>query len=142
MSESKEPRGFKKAWKQAEQAIDNNPRLQKLLERAIDKSKVSQKSLKGYWGDLQTLVRLVRAYVSGAYREVALSTLLFALAGIIYFVNPFDLIPDFILGLGFIDDVSVLVYVLSKIKVEVDTFLKWEDQKPIEIDSIDEEELS
>jgi len=98
--------------------------------------------LKGYWGDLQTLVRLVRAYASGTYREVALSTLLFALAGIIYFVNPFDLIPDFILGLGFIDDVSVLVYVLSKIKVEVDTFLRWEEQKPIEIDSIDEEDLS
>jgi uncharacterized membrane protein YkvA (DUF1232 family) len=139
MDELKEPRGFKKAWKRAEALLKNDGRVQKLLKKAVSKSAVSEKAMKGYWGDFQTLIRLIRNYVSGDYREVAISTLLFALAGVIYFVNPFDVIPDFILGLGFIDDVSVVAYVLGKIKEEINQFLNWEEQKPLKITSRDED---
>lgn len=44
------------------------------------------------------------------------ATLLGALA---YFVLPFDLIPDFVLGLGFTDDMAVLVAAFTMIRNHV-----------------------
>ncbi|MFG6116559.1 YkvA family protein [Halobacillus sp. MO56] len=40
-----------------------------------------------------------------------LSTLLF----LTYLVFPFDLIPDFIIGLGIIDDLTVLAFILQQL---------------------------
>jgi len=52
--------------------------------------------------------------------------LLYALAGVVYFVNPFDILPDFLLGLGFLDDASVIAFVMKSIKSELDRFAEWE----------------
>jgi uncharacterized membrane protein YkvA (DUF1232 family) len=49
-------------------------------------------------------------------------TVLYLLAGLIYFVNPFDLVPDFIFGLGFLDDASVIAFIVSKLKHEIAQF--------------------
>lgn len=43
-------------------------------------------------------------------------TLLGALA---YFIMPFDVVPDFILGLGFTDDLAVLMTVMTLVKNHV-----------------------
>lgn len=70
--------------------------------------------------------RMAKAYASGAYREVPWKTVLIILAAILYFINPFDLIPDFIPGLGLTDDFGVLVWVYNSVAMEVDKFLLWE----------------
>jgi uncharacterized membrane protein YkvA (DUF1232 family) len=72
------------------------------------------------------LGRLVKAYVTGKYREIPWRTLLIVLAAIIYFVNPIDLIPDLVPGLGLTDDFGVLLWVYNSISGEVDKFLTWE----------------
>ena len=38
------------------------------------------------------------------------------LAALAYFIMPFDVIPDFILGLGFTDDIAVLYAAISMIR--------------------------
>ena len=48
------------------------------------------------------------------------------LAAIIYFLNPIDLIPDFIPALGLTDDFSVLLWVYNTVHNEVNKFLIWE----------------
>lgn len=35
--------------------------------------------------------------------------------GLLYFINPFDLIPDAILSLGFLDDIGIMSLILKKI---------------------------
>lgn len=40
-------------------------------------------------------------------------------AALAYFVLPFDVLPDFILGLGFTDDLSVLLAALGAIRVHI-----------------------
>ena len=41
------------------------------------------------------------------------------LAALAYFIMPFDVVPDFILGLGFTDDMAVLLTALNMIRIHM-----------------------
>ena len=82
---------------------------------------------------LQVLSRLATAYATGKYRAIPWKAVMTMLAAIIYFMNPIDLIPDFIPGLGFTDDVGILVWVYTAVASEVEKFLEWEKTTIIHI---------
>jgi uncharacterized membrane protein YkvA (DUF1232 family) len=75
---------------------------------------------------LSIFSRIASAYATGKYRDISWKSVLIVLAAIIYFLNPIDLIPDFIPVLGLTDDFSVLLWVYSTVGKEVDKFLTWE----------------
>lgn len=75
---------------------------------------------------LDVLVRLIKSYTNGGYRNIPWKTIAMILAAIIYFVNPFDLIPDLAPVVGLTDDFSILVWVYSSVQSEIDKFLIWE----------------
>ncbi len=43
--------------------------------------------------------------------------------GIIYVVSPIDIVPDPVLGLGFIDDAVVITYIMGRISDELEKYL-------------------
>ena len=75
------------------------------------------------------LGRLIKAYALGHYREIPWKSFLIVVAAIIYFVNPFDLLPDLIPLAGLTDDFAVLVWVYNTLNVEIDKFLAWEQSR-------------
>jgi uncharacterized membrane protein YkvA (DUF1232 family) len=77
--------------------------------------------------DLVLLVRLVRAWALGQYTAVPWKSILYAVAALLYFLNPIDLIPDAIVGIGFIDDAAVAAAVVSAIHADLQTFRQWEE---------------
>jgi uncharacterized membrane protein YkvA (DUF1232 family) len=76
--------------------------------------------------DLPVLIRLAKAYGRGDYRRVPVKSLVLATAALLYFVTPFDLFPDFIVGTGFLDDAVVVAYVLKAIRDDLARFEDWE----------------
>ena len=50
-------------------------------------------------------------------------------AAILYFLMPLDSIPDFILGLGYLDDVTVITFVLSQIQTEIEKYKIWRQRQ-------------
>jgi uncharacterized membrane protein YkvA (DUF1232 family) len=50
-------------------------------------------------------------------------------AAIIYFVTPFDAVPDFIPWLGFTDDLTFVLFVLARVREELDKFVGWEEER-------------
>lgn len=76
-----------------------------------------------------TLVRLVRSYVSGEYRDIATGTIVSGLAVLLYVLSPIDLVPDFIPVIGFLDDLSLVSWFLSKFQGEITKFRTWEQAK-------------
>ncbi|MHA7129009.1 YkvA family protein [Algoriphagus namhaensis] len=76
-------------------------------------------------GPIAVFVRMIRAHFKGLYK-ISTGTLGFIVLGLIYFVSPIDIIPDFLGALGFADDVSVILAIYAKIKDEVEDFLDWE----------------
>ena len=72
------------------------------------------------------MISMVRAYVKKQYTEVPVGTILLAVAALIYVVNPWDLIPDYILGVGFIDDAAALAAVLQAIHMDLQKYKQWQ----------------
>jgi uncharacterized membrane protein YkvA (DUF1232 family) len=75
---------------------------------------------------MRDFARLIRSWLNGTYRVVPWGTLfVFLLVGI-YAVNPFDIIPDFIPGVGVIDDAAMLGFLVRSIVKDVQRFKEWE----------------
>lgn len=67
---------------------------------------------------------LIKAHVQGNYTKLPLITLIKITAALLYFVMPFDFIPDFLPFVGFADDLAIVVWVGKAIKEELDEFEK------------------
>ncbi len=125
---------FKIALAQATRLAGKPGRLLQLVAQLLHrlyKTDRRQLSLKGLSERLQTFGRLVNSYARGHYREIPLKTIIKIIAALIYFLNPIDLIPDAIVGIGFIDDLAVLTWVYKSAQDELDSFIEWEKNRAI-----------
>lgn len=121
-----EPILFDRARCQAEEYAKDERRVFALLEEAQRKADRYQQQLDKALEGLQAFLRLIGAWLRGRYRVVPWRTVVLCIAAVIYFVNPFDLIPDFLPMLGFLDDAGVVAFVLQSIRRDIDDFLEWE----------------
>jgi len=118
---------FRRATVDAEAYVSDPKRLRKLIEDAIGKINVIPRGPFGEtWPYLLAMVRVVRDYQRAEYRDLAAAKLLIIIAAIIYFVSPFDVIPDWIPVLGHIDDAFVISLALKSVRSDLDTFMAWE----------------
>ena len=62
---------------------------------------------------------VVAAYYAMLDPETPLASRLTLIAALAYFVTPFDLVPDFILAIGFLDDASVLIAAISAVRSSI-----------------------
>ena len=124
--EEKQPIGFKSALNKAKKLSEDVSRVPALLDDAMRKAEKHKNALAKILADLYGLIRLIKAWVKGEYREVPWGTIVLAIAAVVYFVNPFDLFPDVIPIFGYIDDATVVGFVLKAIGTEVGKFREWE----------------
>ncbi len=105
-------------------------------------AKLGTKIERGHWSPLQrqmikekfmVLGRMAKAYALGRYRSIPWKTMLILLAAVIYFLNPFDLIPDLIPLAGFTDDFAILLWVYNAMGAEVDKFIEWEQSRAVPV---------
>ncbi|MFJ5713542.1 YkvA family protein [Neobacillus sp. NPDC093127] len=110
---------------EAKDYLANQQKTQQLLNKARKKAQRKKGNLGDAWNKLQLFIDLVKAYSKGEYRNVSTKTIITVIGALLYFVSPLDLIPDFIIGMGFIDDAAVIAYALKKISTEIDAFSDW-----------------
>lgn len=114
--------------KKAEKLVANGPALQRLLTDAQDKAQRHEGRIQEFWTNLKLLTRMVQAWFKGEYRALPWKSLMGSMAALIYFVNPFDLLPDVIL-FGFVDDALVVGFVLSSFKTDIQAFSRWYQER-------------
>ena len=120
---------FKKARSKAGSLFSNNERLAQLFHTTrnkLDSLDLADISKTRFVDRIKVLVRMVKAYKNGSYRDLQIQNVLLIVAALIYFVTPIDLIPDFIPITGLLDDFTVIVWVYNKVQEEIDRFLSWE----------------
>jgi uncharacterized membrane protein YkvA (DUF1232 family) len=109
-------------------AIARDPqRLQLLVADAVGKiSVIPRGPFVETWPYLMAMIRLIRDYTRAEYRDISETNLITIIAAILYFVSPFDVIPDWVPVLGHIDDAFVIALALKSVRGDLDTFMAWE----------------
>jgi len=110
----------------AEQLFGRTRETSLLLADAVKKSQTNRRKLRSVWRDLSALTRMLRAWKDKTYTKLPKKTIVAALAALIYFVNPMDLLPDVLPLIGFIDDAAILGIVMAAIRDDLEAFQEWE----------------
>ena len=126
-------RAYKKALDLVTATIRSPERLLELVSSAQLKA-VGKEKLAGLLEPIGASFRLLKAYAKGEYRDISLESLALIVASIIYFVMPIDVIPDFIIALGFTDDAALLAWTFKSVAADIEKFLEWEKEEEKIID--------
>lgn len=110
----------------ANQVFKNKDRLNKVVEQSMSKTNKLE-LFKKISRELKLAFGLVIDYSKGNYRDVKKKDILLIIAGILYLLNPADIVPDFILFFGFFDDLSVLTYIIKKLDRELEKYDQWKN---------------
>jgi len=118
---------FRRAAIDAEGYAREPNRLRQLVADAAGKiSVIPRGPFADTWPYLMGMIRLLRDYHRAEYRDISEQNLQIIIAAILYFVSPFDVIPDWVPVLGHIDDAFVISLALKTVRMDLDTFMAWE----------------
>ncbi|CAD5255288.1 MULTISPECIES: YkvA family protein [unclassified Imperialibacter] len=129
MEENKEKKALSSYERKAERVLRDGDRVDKIIGSVSSKlGEITQSNerLSGFVGRIKVISRMVKNYISGNYRVMPWKSIVLLVAGLIYFITPIDLIPDFIPALGLIDDISMIAFIYRSLKQDIDEYLLWE----------------
>lgn len=95
----------------------------------IEKKFAKGKALKALMEQGQLMIQMVKDYVTREYREVPYWAISAVALSLLYVLNPLDVIPDVILGIGYLDDATVVAFALRLIEKELEKYKSWKDQR-------------
>lgn len=102
------------------------------LNKIIEKSKkilsmFDSGPLHQLWQYGNLMTSLIKDYSQNRYNQISWSSIAIAAAALIYVLTPLDIIPDFIPGIGQLDDVAIVTLALRFIKEELDRYATWKE---------------
>lgn len=106
------------------------------FNRLFRKSTFVSKSLRQIKEYVPLLVSLVKSYFRKEYNHIPTGTIIGVVGALIYFLSPIDIVFDFIPGLGYVDDATVILFCIMSMKSDLDDYKKW---KELNADVIDVE---
>ena len=92
------------------------------------KSKAKEGVIAEMYEEICDLFAMLSAYAKGQYRDVPWKSIAAIGAALAYLICPFDIIPDFIPGIGMLDDMIVLGLCLKTVKIDLDKFRVWRNK--------------
>ena len=84
----------------------------------------------GLFVKLRLLWMVLRDYANGTYRKVPWKALAALAAAVAYVVSPIDLVPDFLVPIGFTDDLLALAVTWGLVKRELREYCQWKGLSP------------
>lgn len=89
------------------------------------KTSVLSKKLSEIKEYVPLLISLVNSYLKKEYREIPIGTIIAVVATLIYFFSPIDIFPDYIPGIGYVDDAAVIAGCVLLLKYDLDEYKRW-----------------
>ncbi|MCX2695494.1 MULTISPECIES: YkvA family protein [Ochrobactrum] len=106
----------------------DSTRIDEILEPGDDRQnqRRSERVKKGFWKTARRAGRMVpfmdevvAAYYCALDEKTPTRVRMTLMAALAYFVLPFDIIPDMLVGIGFTDDVAVLMAALTAVRTHI-----------------------
>jgi uncharacterized membrane protein YkvA (DUF1232 family) len=113
---------YEKYERAAEEKASSREDLKDIINKAFGKMMDldrSSEKLNELFKKVRLFLKMLQSYVSGEYRNIPLRTVVAIAASLLYFINPFDLIPDMIPGIGLLDDLAVFIWVTGNINKDI-----------------------
>lgn len=120
---------FDQLYRQAERVITSDTLVSKLLDEVFLKVGELSEVFYKTQDSIIALARMVKAWLHGDYKNISTKSIIAVVAALLYFVNPLDLIPDFIPVIGQLDDLLILGYLIKMVNKELERFMAWETQQ-------------
>jgi len=105
------------------------------LEQLLDRQRAIEDKVKGsgklarFSADIKLMFSMLRDYWYGNYRSVPWKTIAAVAGALIYVMNPLDVIPDLILGFGFLDDAGVVAMCLKLVEADLHRYAAWKEHR-------------
>ena len=99
-----------------EKIKDAQDKEKSILEKA---KKLDKAKFRKLFNQIMLFIELLRDYKSKKYVKIPWTSLAVAAFALLYFLNPFDIIPDYIPGIGYLDDAVVVAGLLKSIQVDL-----------------------
>ena len=97
----------------------NREDIKKILDKTNEIfQKLGGDSFQNLVGDIRLLISLLQDYRRGNYEEIPWSSIAAVIVSLLYLLNPFDIIPDMIPGIGLLDDAAMMGVCLSMINAD------------------------
>lgn len=106
--------------------IDNDDVTIAMDSQAEVDDKINNSGLLQKYSELaKVMYGMLKDYRKGVYTKVPWFTIATIAFSFLYILNPLDIIPDFIPGLGYIDDMAVITFGLRFIESDLHNYLDW-----------------
>lgn len=129
---------FEKFHKKSRETVSDKSAVRKILESAIETfDDMSDFRIIGkYFKDLSLICSMINDYIQKKYTKLPMTTVVTLLSAVIYFVTPWDAIPDLIPFIGHIDDAFVLFCIRDALKKDIKKYKKWKSSQPVETEAV------
>ncbi|MDL0431882.1 YkvA family protein [Marinobacter sp. TBZ242] len=98
-------------------------------QKAIEDKVRNSGKLRRFGTDIRLMFAMLRDYWQGNYRNVPWKSIAAIAGALIYVLNPLDLIPDVLLGIGFLDDAGVVAACLAMVESDLIRYAAWKDHE-------------
>lgn len=101
------------------------------FDRIIEKARAIEDKVKAvpalhcFWEDILLGLELIRDYRLGLYRNAPTWVIAAIALGLLYLIDPLELVPDIIPVVGYLDDVAVIALILKLVKTELAQYAAW-----------------
>ncbi|MCX6852085.1 MAG: YkvA family protein, partial [Verrucomicrobia bacterium] len=82
--------------------------------------------LKKVFEQTKIMLSMVKDYWAGSYREIPYWAISAVSLALLYVLNPADVIPDVIVGVGYLDDATVVAFCLKLVQRELERYQEWQ----------------
>jgi len=103
---------------------DHDLSIEKVNQRA-DEIEVKLPHLKAVFEQAKIMLAMVKDYWKGSYREVPYWAISAVALSLLYVLNPVDVIPDAFIGIGYLDDATVVAFCLKLVQKELEKYQEW-----------------
>lgn len=108
--------------------LDEPDKVEQFLREL--ESKLSQLPVVGNaLSSVPLLISLVRSYIKKDYTKIPIGSVAAIIGALTYVLAPIDLIPDFVPGIGYADDIAVVGACLQLVKSDLDDYKLWRNEE-------------